>query len=423
MAVVVLGKAGSREMMAGSDLDLMLVYTHPPGVTESQGRRSLPASTWFIRAAHAFVAALTSPGPEGPLYAVDMRLRPSGNKGPVAVSLAAFRQYHAQDAWTWERMALTRARVVAGTRAITRRTEQAIADALRHPQDAGEDAGRRRRHARAAAARTAADRAMGREAAARRRQIEVEFIAQTLQLVSRRRAPDLPEHAGRAAPAGRGRRDPAGSGRDADPRGPAVADGPEHAAHTWSAGRPRTCRPRPRSRCCCAAIAGDLDLPALGPPLTRRRRGPRGIPIAGGGDHVSIAREPAGPGFHDAGQRRPDRQPGRAEGQAVRPVFLSARRHAGLHQGGQAFQEALPELAKIGVDVIGVSKDTMKPIEKFAEKYGLKLPARLRPRRQGGRGVWRVGREIDVRQEVHGHRPQHVPGRRGRQGRRRSGAR
>jgi glutamate-ammonia-ligase adenylyltransferase len=183
VAVVALGKAGSQEMMAGSDLDLMLVYTHPPGVTESRGRRSLPASTWFIRAAHAFVAALTAPGPDGPLYAVDMRLRPSGNKGPVAVSLAAFRQYHQRDAWTWERMALTRARVAAGSPAIMRRTEQAIADALRHKQDP---------------AKTRADAASMRARLLRELPptgpwdvklrpgggIEVEFIAQTLQLVT-----------------------------------------------------------------------------------------------------------------------------------------------------------------------------------------------------------------------------------------------
>jgi len=183
MAVVVLGKAGSREMMAGSDLDLILVYTHPPNVTESQGtRRSLPAPTWFIRAAHAFVAALTSPGPEGPLYAVDMRLRPSGNKGPVAVSLAAFRQYHLHDAWTWERMALTRARVIAGTPAITARTQQAIAGALFRPHDPaktkGDAASMRARLLRELPPTGPWDVKLRPGGG-----IEVEFIAQTLQLV------------------------------------------------------------------------------------------------------------------------------------------------------------------------------------------------------------------------------------------------
>ena len=121
MVVVALGKAGGREMLAGSDLDLMLVYDHPETVTESSGARRMAVSQYYIRAAHAFVAALTAPGLEGPLYAVDMRLRPSGNKGPVAVSLAGFRRYHEADAWTWERMALTRARVVAGPPALARK--------------------------------------------------------------------------------------------------------------------------------------------------------------------------------------------------------------------------------------------------------------------------------------------------------------
>ncbi len=106
MAVVALGKAGGREMLAGSDLDLMLIYDQPPDVTESRGARAMAVSQWFVRLAHAYVAALTAPGVDGQLYAVDMRLRPSGNKGPVAVSLEGFRRYHAEDAWTWERMAL-----------------------------------------------------------------------------------------------------------------------------------------------------------------------------------------------------------------------------------------------------------------------------------------------------------------------------
>jgi glutamate-ammonia-ligase adenylyltransferase len=130
LAVVLLGKAGGQEMMAGSDLDLMLIYDHAADAAESDGPRRLPPSQYYIRAAHAVVAALTAPGVDGALYAVDMRLRPSGNKGPVAVSLASFRRYHTEDAWTWERMALTRARVVAGPPDLCRRLESAIAAAL-----------------------------------------------------------------------------------------------------------------------------------------------------------------------------------------------------------------------------------------------------------------------------------------------------
>jgi len=177
-------------MMAGSDLDLMLVYDHPESVSESRGERQLQVSQWFVRAAHAYVAAVTAPGVDGPLYEVDMRLRPSGNKGPVAVSLASFRRYHAEDAWTWERMALTRARVVAGPPALRARIEAATAEALAKSGDAD----RIRVDAAAMRARMQRDlppdgpwdvklRAGG--------QIEVEFIAQVLQLIHARRKPEL----------------------------------------------------------------------------------------------------------------------------------------------------------------------------------------------------------------------------------------
>ncbi len=183
VAVVALGKAGGREMMAGSDLDLMLVYDHPETSTESRGKRALAASQWFVRFAHAYVAALTAPGVDGPLYPVDMRLRPSGNKGPVAVSLSAFLRYHEEAAWTWERMALTRARVICGPAPLRRHVEGAIHAAL---AGAGDPA-RIRADAADMRARLARDlpphgrwdvklRAGG--------QIEVEFVSQVLQLIA-----------------------------------------------------------------------------------------------------------------------------------------------------------------------------------------------------------------------------------------------
>jgi glutamate-ammonia-ligase adenylyltransferase len=190
MAVVALGKTGSREMMAGSDLDLMLIYDHPEDATESRGglkTRTLPASTWFVRAAHAYVAAVTAPGADGPLYAVDMRLRPSGNKGPVAVSLRSFQHYHANSAWTWERLALTRARVIAGPPALRARIEAAITEALTHagtPDLIRTDTAAMR-------ARLARDMPPIGPWDVKLRpggQIEVEFIAQSLQLVH------MPEH-------------------------------------------------------------------------------------------------------------------------------------------------------------------------------------------------------------------------------------
>jgi glutamate-ammonia-ligase adenylyltransferase len=140
MVVVALGKAGGREMMAGSDLDLMFIYHQPVDATESRvtkngGARALPASQWFVRAVQSCIAAMTAPGPEGQMYALDMRLRPSGNKGPLAVSLDAFRRYHDADAWTWERMALTRARVIAGPAALRAQVNAAIETAIAKPVD------------------------------------------------------------------------------------------------------------------------------------------------------------------------------------------------------------------------------------------------------------------------------------------------
>ena len=134
-AVMALGKAGGRAMMAGSDLDLMLIYDYAEGVVESSGPRRLAPPAYFHQLAQRFVAAMTAPGIEGPLYAVDMRLRPSGNKGPVAVSLASLRHYHRVEAWSWERMALVRARVIAGSEPLRGRLEAALVEALTRPVD------------------------------------------------------------------------------------------------------------------------------------------------------------------------------------------------------------------------------------------------------------------------------------------------
>ena len=190
MVVVALGKAGGREMMAGSDLDLMLIYDHPDTVTESRGMKNLPASQWFVRAAHASIAAVTAPGIEGPLYEIDMRLRPSGNKGPVAVSLASFQRYHAEDAWTWERMALTRARVVAGPAGLKRKVEAAIQRAI---LEAGDPA-TIRTDAAAMRARMLRDLPPEGPWDVKLRpggQIEVEFVGQALQLVHARTRPEV----------------------------------------------------------------------------------------------------------------------------------------------------------------------------------------------------------------------------------------
>ena len=183
LAVVAFGKLGGREMLPGSDLDLVLLYDHDAEAGESSGgRRSLAPSEYFLRLAPQVVGAITAPGAEGRLWEVDMRLRPSGNKGPVAIRLAALEQYHRENAWTWERMALTRARAVAGPPALKRRINEVLRASIVKPGAA----------AVALADATAMRLRMLKELPAEGPWdvkampgglIEVEFIAQALQLV------------------------------------------------------------------------------------------------------------------------------------------------------------------------------------------------------------------------------------------------
>ena len=135
-AVVAMGKLGGREMTAASDLDLMLLYDADPLAESKGGERSVSTPQYYARLTQRLIAALSAPTAEGLLYEVDFRLRPSGNKGPIAVSLTSFADYQANEAWTWEHMALTRARVIAGPEHFAARVEDAIRAALTHPRDA-----------------------------------------------------------------------------------------------------------------------------------------------------------------------------------------------------------------------------------------------------------------------------------------------
>jgi len=115
LCVVGMGRLGSREMTATSDLDLVVLYDFNDERAESEGGvRSLAATTYFTRLTQRLISALTVPTRKGTLYEVDMRLRPSGNKGPAATQWKGFRAYQSEEAETWEAMALTRARPLAG---------------------------------------------------------------------------------------------------------------------------------------------------------------------------------------------------------------------------------------------------------------------------------------------------------------------
>ncbi len=135
MAIVAMGKLGSREMTATSDLDLMFVYDVPAAIEQSDGPRPLPPIQYYTRLSQRILNALTVQTNDGALYEVDMRLRPSGNAGPIACSLAAFATYQAEQAWTWEHMALCRARVVAAPAGMRVPVEAAIQTTLRHARD------------------------------------------------------------------------------------------------------------------------------------------------------------------------------------------------------------------------------------------------------------------------------------------------
>lgn len=145
-AVIALGKAGSREMTASSDLDLMTVYAAPEdAVSDGKG---WAAGVFYSRFTQRLIAALSAHTAEGGLYEVDMRLRPGAAKGPVSLRLEAIQDYYAAEADTWEFMALTRARVVwTDDPAFGARVEAAIEAMLRRPRpgvDVAADARRMR---------------------------------------------------------------------------------------------------------------------------------------------------------------------------------------------------------------------------------------------------------------------------------------
>lgn len=187
--VVAMGKMGGREMTNASDLDLIVLYDFDDEVNMSDGPKPLSPSQYFTRLTRRLITALTSQTEEGSLYEVDMRLRPSGSKGPVASSIAAFDEYQENQAWTWEKMALTRARIVAGDAELKERTEGIIRQVLCASRD------RTQTLADVKDMRTRMLQGIDSEdhwdiKQVRGGLVEIEFIAQALQLVH---AHDTPE--------------------------------------------------------------------------------------------------------------------------------------------------------------------------------------------------------------------------------------
>ncbi|MEM9425482.1 MAG: glutamine-synthetase adenylyltransferase [Pseudomonadota bacterium] len=132
--VVAMGSLGAGRLTATSDLDLIVVFD-AGDIESSDGPRPLATRTYFARLTQALVTALSAPTAEGRLYQVDMRLRPSGRQGPVATSLTAFTAYQKSEAWTWEHLALTRARPLAGDASLLADIEAVRCEVLALPRD------------------------------------------------------------------------------------------------------------------------------------------------------------------------------------------------------------------------------------------------------------------------------------------------
>ncbi|HEY0034365.1 MAG TPA: bifunctional [glutamine synthetase] adenylyltransferase/[glutamine synthetase]-adenylyl-L-tyrosine phosphorylase, partial [Devosia sp.] len=181
VGLLAFGKMASREMTATSDLDFILLYDAPEG--ESDGPKPLSTSHYYARLTQRLVAAISAPTAEGVLYEADMRLRPSGNAGPLATSITGFRAYHRDNAWTWEHLALSRARVITADGAFGFDINTAIAEVMSRPRD----------HAKTIADVVAMRELMARERKPRHRfdlklapggLVDLEFIAQSAQLVA-----------------------------------------------------------------------------------------------------------------------------------------------------------------------------------------------------------------------------------------------
>jgi [glutamine synthetase] adenylyltransferase / [glutamine synthetase]-adenylyl-L-tyrosine phosphorylase len=189
-AIIAMGRLGSREMTASSDLDLILLYDYDHEQPESDGERSLHGAQYFARFTQRLISAFTTRTNYGVLYEIDMRLRPSGRAGPLASRLDSFADYQEREAWTWEHMALTRARVISASPAFRKEIESVIRAVLTRPRDA---------------AVVAADVADMRRAIAQEKgesdvwdlkyaaggTVDIDFIAQYLQLVYAADKPDI----------------------------------------------------------------------------------------------------------------------------------------------------------------------------------------------------------------------------------------
>ena len=189
-ALLAMGRLGSREMTASSDLDLILLYDFDHDYPDSDGARSLQGTQYFARFTQRLISAFTTRTNYGVLYDVDMRLRPSGRSGPVASRLDLFADYQDREAWTWEHMALTRARVISASPEFRERIEKIIREVLTRPRNQAAIASDVAEMRRAIGLEKGEDDIWDLKYAAGG-SVDIDFIAQYLQLVHAAERPDI----------------------------------------------------------------------------------------------------------------------------------------------------------------------------------------------------------------------------------------
>ncbi len=189
-ALLALGRLGAHEMTAKSDLDLIVIYDFEEAHPNSDGDRPLYGGQYFARLTQRLISALTAQTNYGVLYPVDMRLRPSGRSGPLATQIDGFASYQEREAWTWEHMALTRARVISAPPEFAARIEAIIRTVLCRKREAAAIAADVV-EMRAAIAKEKGDADPWDLKYAAGALVDIEFIAQYLQLVHAAALPDI----------------------------------------------------------------------------------------------------------------------------------------------------------------------------------------------------------------------------------------
>jgi [glutamine synthetase] adenylyltransferase / [glutamine synthetase]-adenylyl-L-tyrosine phosphorylase len=189
-AILAMGRLGSREMTASSDLDLILLYDFDSDHPDSDGERSLHGAQYFARLTQRLISAFTTRTNYGVLYDVDMRLRPSGRAGPLASRIDSYASYQEREAWTWEHMALTRARVISASPAFRAKIEDIVRGVLTRTRDPAATAGDVADMRRAIAQEKGEDDIWDLKLAAGGL-VDIDFVAQYLQLVHAAAKPEI----------------------------------------------------------------------------------------------------------------------------------------------------------------------------------------------------------------------------------------